>query len=230
MMRFMRRHEAQTSPGRSWLFFVVSFFSAPAIMMLGVQIDVSAPDQGLNQILQASAVHDPVKVYFQQTCQLANTTDLLNYFSKSTFEQEVADVLKSKFPVQENVLTAEIQRLYIARTRAAYRMASEVNERIATEAAKPKDDAVHPDLERPLDKATIENLDKQWDDVHPFKFITQMRPAPPFRNRIFREFRALSCKLIPVEKARSLDDHKSTTDPVELPIGGCPGRRRQADL
>ena len=73
-----------------------------------------------------------------------------------------------------------------------------------------KDDAEHPDVERALDPDTVAKLDTAWQEEHAWKFISHMRPAPPFRNRVFREFRTQACKLIPVEKVKSLDEHKAT--------------------
>ena len=77
------------------------------------------------------------------------------------------------------------------------------------------------DLERPLDASTLNDLETRWAEpaARP-KFIHQLRPAPPFRNRIFREIRTATNKLVHVEKVRSMDEHRVQPDPVEVSIGG----------
>ena len=55
----------------------------------------------------------------------------------------------------------------------------------------------------------------------PFNFGTAMKAAPPFRNRLFREIRNQTCKLVPVEKVRSVEDYKTTHEPHALPVGGA---------
>ena len=187
-------------------------------MLQGKEVSVEAADQGLQEILEAAQCQDAVQLYLKETCGMATTSDLISYFGKATYEQEVTELLKAKFPVADG-FPIETQRLYITRVRAAYRIATEVGDRVASKAAAPPEEQSS-DLERPLDSKTVEQLDKRWDAVHPFKFISQMRPSPPFRNRIFREIQARTCKLVPVEKVRSVHDHKTTHEPTALPVGG----------
>ena len=162
--------------------------------------------------------------YFVKTCGIRTATDFLGYFAAGAFEAEIAEVVKSKFPVKEaaeNVpaFTAETQRLYVARARAAFRLATQVKDRVVAESSKPKEE-VHPDLERPLDNQTIQELEKTWKDLSNPKFINELRPAPAFRNRVFRELKTLNNKLIPVEKAKSQDDDKYKHEPTDVPVGG----------
>ena len=183
-------------------------------------IDVSVPDQGLAQILQAVSLQDPVTKYLTEACAVKNTTDLLMYFSKATYEAEIKEVIAGKFVIAEG-LPVELQRLYISRTRAAFKLAIDTDNKVQAEANKPPppQDADHPDLERPLDAATIEKLDAGWTELHKWKFISHMRPAPQFRDRVFRQLRTMGAKLIPVEKAKSMEETRIASEPIELPIG-----------
>ena len=168
-----------------------------------------------------SSVQDQVADYIIEACGVANTTDFLNYFARANFEKEIEDMAKDKFKLTEE-FEIETQRLYTSRARAAYRLAIEVSDRVKAEADKPKvQDTDHPDQERPLDPVTVEQLEKAWTELHKWKQIAPMRPAPPFRNRIYRDIKAQSCKLVPVEKVKTAEEHKTTTDPIQLTIGGA---------
>ena len=195
-----------------------------AEMFDSTAVQVSGEDQGVKQIFTQTGTQQALQDYFVKVCGICTATDFLGYFAAGAFEAEIAEVIKSKFPVKAAAgevpaFTAEEQRLYVARARAAFRLATEVKDRVATEASKPKEE-VHPDLERPLDNQTIQELEKIWKDVSNPKFINELRPAPAFRNRVFRELKTLNNKLIPVEKAKSQDDDKYKNEPTDVPVGG----------
>ena len=181
---------------RVWPKIPLWFAWIACTMMIAHSIDVTKEDQGLQQIYESTQVQNPVSVYLSEVCGVATTTDLLGYFAVGTFEAEIKDVLAAKFPVTPATegtpaMTIELQRLYISRLRAAFKLAMETDKRIKAEAAKPAEaqDKDCLDMERPLDPASVEKLEKTWDELHPkLKFIGFMRPAPTFRNRLFREF------------------------------------------
>ena len=188
-------------------------------------VQVSGDDQGLKQIFTQADTQQQVQDYFVKVCGIRTATDFLGYFAAGAFEAEIADVIKGKFPVKAAAgevaaFTAEEQRLYIARARAAFRLATQVKDRVAAEAAKPKIEESHPDLDRPLSNETIQELEKGWKEMDGPKFINELRPAPAFRNRIFRELKTQNNKLVQVEKAKSQDDDKYKTEPTDVPVGG----------
>ena len=194
-------------------------------MISSATVDVQAGDQGLDQILTQADVQQPLKDYLVNVCKIKTATDLLGYFAAGSFEAEIETIVKARFPVTESTETVtgfpmEEQRLYVARARASFRLALQVQERVVADNAKPKDDGGNPDLERPLDNHTIAELEKTWKDLGNPKFINELRPAPAFRNRVFREIKANANKLIPVEKAKSQDDDKYKSEPADVPVGG----------
>ena len=197
-------------------------------MMVAHTIDVAVADQGLQQIYESAQVQKPVSDYLSDLCGVATTTDLLGYFAVSTFEAEIKEVLAAKFPVVAATdegppeMKIETQRLYISRLRAAFKLAMETDRRIKAEAAKPAEaqDKDCLDLERPLDPASVEKLEKSWDELHPkLKFIGFMRPAPHFRNRLFREFHNKVASVTLMEKVKSLEDCRSTSEPERVDMG-----------
>ena len=187
-------------------------------MIEAVSINVATNDQGLAEILKQAQVQEEVVEYITTTCELNTTTDLLNYFPKATFETEVADLIKDKFGVTPS-RPVERQRLYISRLRSAFQLAHEVRDRIIKAKDQPDDDNQNPDIERPLDAKTVVALEVAWKAVHPFKFIPQRCAAPAFRNRVYREIKTASCKVIPVEKVRTVDDTRSTQEPATHQVG-----------
>ena len=194
---------------------------------MATAINVAVTDQGLHQILSNTEVPEPLIQYLLVGCSLRHTTDFSSYVPQGTYETEIADIVKGKFPVVAAAdgvegFTAEQQRLYVARARAALKLAFEVQQRVKTETEKEaaKEDLSHPDMERPLDTATIERLDDEWLKKYSFRFIAHMRPAPAFRNRVFRELRMKVARLIPVEKVRSMEENKVAADPVHIEVGG----------
>ena len=203
-------------------------------MMQHTTINLAAEDQGLMQILTSSAVHEPVIQYLKTTCELKHTTDFLSYVAASAYETELADIIKNKFPTKvavpqgesqapEPAFTTEQQKIYIARLRAAYKLSLDVQDRAKAETEKSanKEDQSHPDLERPLDAATVDKLDSEWMTTYNFKFISHMRPAPQFRNRVFREMKMCAARLIPAEKAKSQEENKITNEPVHIEVGSA---------
>ena len=207
-------------------------------MMQMAKIDITADDQGLVQVYTASSLPGPVVAYLTESCQIKSITDLVMYVATSTWEKEIADVVKGKFPVKEAkaategaaavlAFTAEQQRLYVSRARAAYKLALDVAEKAKNEQNKTieKDDAEHPDVDRPLDAATIEQLETQWSAEHTFRFISHMRPAPQFRNKIFRELRTQAAKLVPVEKVKTHEENKTAAEPLQIEIGSAEGSK-----
>ena len=188
--------------------------------MLGVTtaIQTNTPDQGLKQILKSCNCQDAISEYITSS-GMATTSDFLGFFTQAAFETEIADLLRSKFEVTAD-FKLEQQKFFISRTRAAYKLALEVVAQVKSDSMKPPEE-LNPDLERPLDEKTIKDLTARWDAMHPFSFVTSMKAAPPFRNRLFREIRNKSCKLVPVEKVKSVDDYKTSHEPTALPVGGA---------
>ena len=190
-------------------------------MMMATSIDVSTTDQGLSQLLDARQVHAEVKKYIIEDCQITSTMDFLGYFKETTHEAEIQTLLESKFQVKEEGLTTELRGLYVARLRRAYSLALEVNKRIQAAAAEPPpqrdEDAI--DMDKPMDPSSIEKLDSTWTDGHDLKLINYMRPAPQFRNRLFRETHMKNARMIQVEKVQTMEDIKMSSEPDKLEIG-----------
>ena len=189
-------------------------------MMMVTSIDVSVEDQGLSQLLDTLKVHEEVKGYIIQDCQITSTMDFLGYFKETNYEAEIQALLESKFLVKDG-LTAELRGLYVARLRRAYSLALEVNKRIQAAAAAPppqKDEDAF-DLDKPMDPSSIEKLDATWTDGHDLKLINFMRPAPQFRNRLFREVHMKTSRMVQVEKVQTMEDIKMSSEPDKLEIG-----------
>ena len=184
---------------------------------LNTEIQTKKADQGLDQILKSCNCQEAVIEYIKAS-GMTTTSDFLGFFTQSTFESEIADLLRSQFQVTAD-FKLEQQKLFISRTRAAYKLAMEVVAHVKSDAMKQPEE-LNPDLERPLDEKTINDLTARWDAMHPFTFLASMKAAPPFRNRLFREIRSKSCKLVPVEKVKSVDDYKTSEAPTSLPVGG----------
>ena len=174
----------------------------------------------MSKVLETAQVQATVVTYLKDTCNIATTTDLINYFAEAAFETEVKEVLVEKFPVSDTFKTEE-QRLYISRLRAAYRLAQEANLRLKSESQKPAEikDEDNVDLERALDPASVDRLEATWMQVHGFKLVNFMKPAPQFRNRLFREMHQRSARLVPVEKVRSMEDTRLTSEPEQVNLG-----------
>ena len=194
-------------------------------MMLAQAVDVTGEDQGLNAVLDARQVQAVVKTYLTAGCGIGTTTDFLGYFMEQTFETEIKTLLEAKFPVgdpsKDEGVAMETQRLYISRLRGAYRLALEVDKRIKQEAAlpqPPKDEEAN-DLEKPMDPTSIERLDSTWTATHQLKFINFMKPAPQFRNKMFRELHMRTARLLQVEKVQSLEDNRLASEPEKVDIG-----------
>lgn len=195
-------------------------FSLVVAMMLAQSIDVTGDDQGLKQVLEVSQVQDVVRTYLTEACGIKTTTDLLGYFAAATFEAEIKEVLTDKFPVTET-FKAETQRLYVSRLRAAYKLGVDTDKRIRAEAEKPPPpkDEDNLDLERPLDQASIDRLEANWTEMHHLKLINFMRPAPQFRNRLFRELHNKVARLVLVEKVKSMEDNRLASEPEKRDVG-----------
>ena len=165
-------------------------------------------------------IHEKVKTYFLADCGMGTARDLLTYFTQGGYEEEIAATIKAKFAVTEE-FKVEHQKLYVARARAAYKLAKEVDDRIAAEAAQPHQHLEPPsgDLERPMDDGDVEKLDKQWTKRHDLKLVNFMKPAPEFRNKTFRETTGKIAKFIPVEKAKSMEEAKVVPDPERTDMG-----------
>ena len=117
-------------------------------------VRVNAEDQGLDSIFQQVELQQPLKDYLVKVCKLQTTSDFLGYCAASTFETELMEVVKAKFPVVEATetvtgFTMEEQRLYVSRARSAFRLALQVQAQLVADNAKPKEDTSNPDLERP---------------------------------------------------------------------------------
>ena len=205
-------------------------------MQVAQTIDVTAPDQGLKQILEMAQCQPDLCKYVTTNCEMGTVKDLLGYFAEATFEVEIKELVTGRFKVAEAAAAAdgqpavqefkvETQRLYISRLRAAYKLAADTDKRIRADAAKPptpRDEDI-PDLERPLDPASVERLETEWNTMHHMKLINFMKPAPQFRNKLFRELHMKTARLVPVEKVRSLEDNRLASEPEKLDIGAVTG-------
>ena len=210
----------------------LSFLFA-AIMMQHAAVSVSGTDQGLKQIFELTNMPQELVKYFIEECEIPHTSEFLSHVAATTFETELKSIVEERFPARaaegegENLVpafTRDKQRMYVARARSAYKLATEVlnkNKIEQEQATKPEE--LSSDLERPLDNKVIESLDQVWMDTYNFKFISHMRPAPQFRNRIFRELKMHTTRLIPVEKARSVEENRILQEPLQIYVGSSGG-------
>ena len=190
-------------------------------------VNVTEADQGLLQILRTTLVQQEVIDYLMKVCELQTTSYLLGYVGHATYESELADIIKKRFPEKAAEgegspgFPVEKQRLYITKLRAAFKMALEVQDRVTKAKEKPDTpEEAGADIERPLDSKAVEALEAAWKAKHDFQFVPKFRPAPPFKARIYRELHQKCGKLVQVEKVRTVDDNRTSQDPQQLPIGG----------
>ena len=193
-------------------------------MFASTEINVTGADQGLNEIFKKTEMQQPLALYFQESCGIKTSSDFLKYVPAASYETELAEIVKGAFLVKED-FKVETQRLYVARARAAFQLALEVSNKLTAINAKPKtEDTEQGDLERPLDADALVAMEARWAAPTPRpKSVHHLRPSPPFRNRIYRELQKKSNRFVPVEKARSLEDHRVQSDPVEVALGGSQG-------
>ena len=199
------------------VFCILLFFVLPGSLF--VMTDAAA----LKEFFVANEVDNIAAKYLVDDCGLVKLKDFTNYVRKDKYEEELASIIQTRFPVGED-MKVEKQRLWIARLRAAYQAAAEQleNER---ELAKKKTDASEADLDKPLDEGTVEALATAWDQLHKWKPCNSMRGAPAMRTRIFREFRSKACSVLAVERAFSIEDVKRPRETTRTPLGDTPRGR-----
>ena len=141
-----------------------------------------------------------------------NIDDFLDTFQKDTFEAEIKDVIENRFKVTdegppENRISVELQRKLVARTRTTYAAALVLRDKIQS---KGNDVA---DVETPLGKDDLEQIDKSWRALHPWRPIPSARACLQLLGRAFREINSRKCVLHPVELAISMEVDKCVQEP-----------------
>ena len=115
-------------------------------------------------------------------------------------------MIENRFKVTEDGppegrISVELQRKLVARTRTTYATALALREKTS----KSKDVA---DVETPLGKEDLEQIDKSWRAFHPWRPIPSARACMQLLGRVFREINSRKFVLHPGELAISMEVDK----------------------
>ena len=180
---------------------------------------LTAEMQEVIQLWTDAQVPDPMMRYLGLTCGLDSVSTFLDYVARKDSDAEWRDIVQDAFPVTPE-FTAEQRRLYVAKVRGAYRVALEMEgQQAANKTARAKD-AAETDLEKAMSAEDVAKLKKAWDNLHTWSPTLYMKPHPPLRNRVWREFRGWTMTLHHVEKAVTIQDTKQPQETERTPIGG----------
>ena len=176
----------------------------------------------LEELFKEVNMPQKLQVYFIEVSMNEGLDDFLGTFTRGKYEEEVEAVIKGYFKVKTqgdaaDLISPELQRKFVARTRTAYAAALALRDNVES---KDKDIA---DVEAPLGKEDLEQIDKSWKVLHPWKPIPSARACVQLLGRVFREFRTRKCVLHSVELAISMEVDKciqeSPLEPVGVPAG-----------
>ena len=113
----------------------------------------------------------------------------------------------------EDMISVELQRKLVARTRTTYAVALALHDKLHS---KSNDVA---DVETPLGKDDLEQIDKSWRALHPWRPIPSARACLQLLGRVFREINSKKFVLHPVELAISMEVDKCVQEPSSEPVG-----------
>ena len=165
-------------------------------------------ERGLPQVVQD---------YFLIASMHDNLDDFLDSFQKATFETEIQAVIENRFKVTEdgppeNRISVELQRKLVARTRTTYAAALALREKTS----QSSDVA---DVDSPLGKEDLEQIDKSWKALNPWRPIPSIRACTQLLGRVFREINSKKFVLHPVELAISMEVDKCVQETAPEPVG-----------
>ena len=196
----------------------------------------------LQQIFEKADVQPELQAYIFEQLQLKTIADMVSYVMKDSYEAEWRDIVVAAFPVrleipaQSAVPAAEgvaarpataadagfsmhQQRMFISRIRTAHRLSLGMEKDEEEDKAAAKKEQYEADMEKPIDKETRLRLKAQWKKVHNWEPRASMKPGPKLRNRVVREFLALTMSNHELEKCINSLQAKKPTEPERLPIG-----------
>ena len=179
----------------------------------------------LAALFQETGLPPVVQDYFLVTCMAENLDDFLGTFTTDQYEAEVKTLIEARFSVkldgpEDARISIELQRKFVARTRTAYAAAITLRSKVQS---KDKEIA---DVEAPLGKEDMEQIDKSWKVLHTWRLIPSARACVQLLGRVFREFRTRKCVLHPVELAISMEVDKCVQESSLEPVGSqaAPGQ------
>ena len=173
--------------------------AAPALTAK-VQAHFGAEDGGFKECMSCAKGNDELVKKFQDDGG-ETLSDFMAYFAADNYETECTTF-------RDEVEVLKDKQIEVARLRVAYQVSSMALKEGATMTpAKEK----QVDWEAPLEDADKKSTLEVWSRRYNMKLTMYLDPADPLVNRLYREFRVSTPRLIPVEKIRStLQNHSPT--------------------
>ena len=201
----VRSYECASSDSKSPFLHCIVQNSCPLDEMVSAEsiqavvAKINDEDQGLAACLSAAKVHAAVQTALKDE-GVENLTDLGSFFATSSYEAEC-----EAFRVQ--IEAVKDRKIETARLRAAFSLARaswQEAKGSTTPASKAPAAVAVVDWEAPLESEEKASMLDAWKTRYGITLTMYQEPSDPLVNRLFREFRANTPTLIPVEKVRSV--------------------------
>ena len=196
----------------------------------------------LQQIFEKADVQPELQTFIFEELQLKSVADMVSYVMKDTYEAEWKEIVAAAFPVKEAIVaqpaveategaaaqpsrvavpgfTMHQQRMFVSRIRTAHRLSLGMEKDEEEDKASAKKEQYEADMEKPIDKETRLRLKAQWKKRHNWEPRPSMKPGPKLRNRVVREFLALTVSNHELEKCVNSLQAKTPNEPERHPIG-----------
>ena len=196
----------------------------------------------MQQIFEKADVQQDLQDHIFNALGLQTVADMVSYVEKATYESEWKDIVCAAFPVRLEVaaqaaveasderaarpavaavaaFSMHQQRLYVGRIRTAHRLSLGMEKEEEEDKASAKKEQYEADMEKPIDKETRLRLKTQWKKLHNWEPRASMKPGPKLRNRVVREFLALTLSNHELEKCVNSLQAKTPNEPDRHPIG-----------
>lgn len=158
--------------------------------------------QALASCYSEACLHEAIVKALTSTDGVETLADLAAFFTKKEYEAETTTYRKKIDEVKE-------MRVQDARLRTAFLIAVAAME---TDTADPKK-KVEADVEAPLEEDDKKSMLEAWAKRYDMPLSMYMDPADPLVNRLWREYRAVTPSLLPVERVKSTFQYQTPINP-----------------
>jgi len=163
-----------------------------ASMTMALKVDVRVEDGGLAQVYVMSKIHALLIKELEKE-EVTNLSDFTCLWTTAKYEEEAKEFCDKI----DEIMGKKVE---VSRLRAAIQLARAVMERPAT---APSGEGPTVDMEAALEPEEKESMLKAWTSRYNITLSMWLDPADPLVNRLWREFRMNTPKLISVNHVKS---------------------------
>ena len=176
-------------------------------MALQARINVNASDGGLHSCFSSASVPQEVQDFFVNTLKVTSLVDFVHIVSGATYDTELKAMVET---IQGH------SPIWIARTRSAYKMASEAMK--STQAKTASMESAQ-DLDDPLHADTARDLQATFKKEYNLEVDSRLMPSDSLLGRVRREWHRGTPTVVPLHKVKSIIGDRAPMDRKSLPVG-----------